>query len=137
MNQNIELKLIEECRSNRDNKTTSLVEKGQISDASRYLSEERLQQEIDKVYGALPSLLVHASELPDPNSFVSVESAIGPFIATRDANGIAHVFRKSCRHRGAKIVDGSGCNKRLICPYHAWSYTTDGKLSNVPGPLLS
>ena len=81
MNQNIELKLIEECRSNRDNKTTSLVEKGQISDASRYLSEERLQQEIDKVYGALPSLLVHASELPDPNSFVSVESAIGPFIA--------------------------------------------------------
>ena len=61
------------------------------------------------------------------------DTVLGSLIVTRDAIGDAHVFHNSCRHRGAKIVDGSGCNKRLICPYHAWSYTTDGKLSNVPG----
>lgn len=133
MDQSIELQLIEACRSNRDNKTTSLGDVEHKSDVSRYLSPERLQRELDKVFRPLPSLLVHSSELPQPNSFVSVDSAIGPLIATRDAQGVAHVFRNSCRHRGAKIVNGSGCNKRLICPYHAWSYTTGGELSNVPG----
>jgi carnitine monooxygenase subunit len=42
-------------------------------------------------------------------------------------------FSNVCRHRGSRIVDGAaGCDKVLQCPYHAWSYSRDGKLVGVP-----
>ena len=133
MDQVLELKLIEESKYNRDQKTTSLGEKERRSDVTRYTSKARYQQEIDKVFSHLPAVLVHASEVAEPNCFMAVDTPLGSLIVTRDGQGVCHVFRNSCRHRGAKLVHGSGCNKRLICPYHAWSYSTDGKLSNVPG----
>ena len=133
MDQELELSLIAQSKHNRDHKTTSLGVSQHQSEADRYLSEDRFRQELDKVFNGLPGLLLHSSEIAEPNSYVAIESTIGPLIVTRDAQGQAHVFRNSCRHRGARLVNGSGCNKRLICPYHAWSYTTDGQLSNVPG----
>ncbi len=31
------------------------------------------------------------------------------------------------------MVEGaSGCSRKLVCPYHAWVYELDGRLSGVP-----
>ncbi|MDP8917037.1 MAG: aromatic ring-hydroxylating dioxygenase subunit alpha, partial [Pseudomonadota bacterium] len=39
-----------------------------------------------------------------------------------------------CRHRAARLASGPGgnCGRRLVCPYHAWSYDLDGHLRAVP-----
>src|SRR3546814_6526227 len=42
-------------------------------------------------------------------------------------------FHNICAHRALKLVWGEiGCDKRFVCPYHAWSYDTDGKLRGIP-----
>ena len=47
--------------------------------------------------------------------------------------GAVHVFLNSCRHRGMKVCRYEQGNTSLfVCPYHSWSYTTDGKLQGVP-----
>ena len=43
------------------------------------------------------------------------------------------MFLNSCRHRGMKVCRYEQGNTSLfVCPYHSWSYTTDGKLQGVP-----
>jgi phenylpropionate dioxygenase-like ring-hydroxylating dioxygenase large terminal subunit len=54
-------------------------------------------------------------------------------ILCRDHAGVVHVFLNSCRHRGMKVCRYEQGNTSLfVCPYHSWSYTTDGKLQGVP-----
>eukprot|EP00475_Leptophrys_vorax_P003055 TRINITY_DN1176_c0_g1_i2.p1 TRINITY_DN1176_c0_g1~~TRINITY_DN1176_c0_g1_i2.p1 ORF type:complete len:351 (+),score=89.91 TRINITY_DN1176_c0_g1_i2:466-1518(+) len=37
-----------------------------------------------------------------------------------------------CRHRGSKVcLSHQGSAKRLVCPYHQWSYKLDGSLSHA------
>lgn len=134
MNHDVELKLIDECISNRDGKTTTLGDSVTVSDAERYRSRSHFEKELERVFRVLPSALVHSSEIPEANSYRKVETALGSLIVARGVDGKARVFRNACRHRGAQIVaSDKGCSKRLTCPYHAWSYTTDGKLASIPG----
>lgn len=134
MNHDTELKLIDECIENRNGKTTTLGESETYSAASRYTSKDHYDLEIERVFKKLPSALAHSSEIPEPNRYRQVQTALGNLIVTRDPDGGARVFHNACRHRGARIVTSDrGCSKRLTCPYHAWSYTTDGKLASIPG----
>lgn len=56
-----------------------------------------------------------------------------PLIILRDKNNKVRVFHNVCSHRGYKILQKS-CNiKNVIrCPYHSWSYDTEGKLVATP-----
>lgn len=133
MNNDIEIALIESAKQNIANKTTSLVGEETRVNIDRYKDQQRFEQECHGIFAKLPTIVLHSSSLPEANSYQSVETPVGSLIVSRDANGKAHVLRNSCRHRGARLVNGKGCSKRLVCPYHAWSYSTNGELSNVPG----
>src|SRR5260370_7627713 len=51
----------------------------------------------------------------------------------RDRAGRIHVFLNSCRHRGMKVCRyDEGSTTVFTCPYHGWSYGTDGRLVGVP-----
>ena len=51
----------------------------------------------------------------------------------RDNDGELHAFRNVCRHRGSRLLSGSGeCGKAIRCRYHGWTYRFDGQLIGVP-----
>ena len=79
---------------------------------------------------------VHVGDLvdvPGPGSYMTATIGKTPIIVVRDKTGELRGFLNACRHRGAQLLDGKGtCDKQIKCPYHAWSYGTDGKLLGVP-----
>ena len=135
MNKSLETQLVKACIDCKKHKTTTLGTNEHKVEISKYRCNVRFKQEMESIFKKLPFILLHSSELNDSNTSRSVETSLGSLVATRDASGKIHVFHNSCRHRGAKIVDGSGCSKLLVCPYHAWSYSLDGKLRSVPGQM--
>ena len=43
-----------------------------------------------------------------------------------------HAFLNVCRHRGNRLVDAaSGCRRRFVCPYHAWTWDNRGSLLRI------
>jgi choline monooxygenase len=58
-----------------------------------------------------------------------------PVLFVRDANGALHAFINVCRHRGAALVPegASGSQReRFVCPYHSWTYSSDGRCVGRP-----
>ena len=51
-----------------------------------------------------------------------------PVIILRDSTGELRAFANSCRHRGAKLLSGTGNCKVIRCPFHRWTYALDGRL---------
>ena len=70
--------------------------------------------------------------VPNAGDYRSFETVGGPIFLMRGADGVLRAFANYCRHRGSLLVEGEGCTKRLICPYHAWSYMLDGSLWGCP-----
>ena len=75
----------------------------------------------------------HISELPREGAYKLFEQLGLSIIVSRGLDGDIRAFHNICRHRGsALLLEKSGTARRFVCPYHAWGYTTDGKLHTVP-----
>src|SRR3954451_127751 len=82
---------------------------------------------------AAPQVVCHESEIANPGEWRRLEYLRENVIVIRGDDGDVRAFSNVCRHRGSRLVDGTGgCARVLTCPYHAWSYGRDGSLLGVP-----
>ena len=55
-------------------------------------------------------------------------------VVYRDSNGCSHVFDAYCPHLGANIaIGGTVDDNDIRCPFHGWTFNSNGQCSGVPG----
>jgi choline monooxygenase len=100
--------------------------------AEAYVSQRFFELEQDRVFARSWTLSGFAHELPSAGDVLPITVAGRPIVLVRGKDGLLRAFHNVCRHRGLKLVDApcSG-RRRLVCPYHNWSYALDGSLINA------
>ncbi len=100
---------------------------------SSYYDPDLAAKEWHTLFRNHPQIIGLSGDLPEPNSFITVDDFGVPVLATRDAQGQFRAFVNACRHRGAQVtVESRGKRSHFSCPYHAWRYANDGSLKTVP-----
>ena len=128
-----QVRLVKELLARLDSGTN--VDAGGLrkNPVSAYTDEALATREWDEFFASRPQLVGLSGDLPEPGSFITTNDLGPPVIATRDADGAFHAFVNSCRHRGAVLVEEPrGTSRRLVCPFHAWTYDSEGTLVGLP-----
>ncbi len=107
---------------------------GAWSPVERYLDAARHEQE-QEALRRFPYAVDAASRLQSPGDWLSRSVHGVPVLLTRSEDGRLRAFINVCRHRGAILVPDGACGqgrKRFVCPYHSWTYGTDGRCIGRP-----
>lgn len=77
----------------------------------------------------------HVCELPEPGSFMrrDLEFAKASLLIVRGKDGMIRAFHNVCTHRGTQLVEqAQGKAATFSCPYHRWTFGSDGALISAP-----
>ena len=98
-----------------------------------YNHPEMTRLEHERILKPSWQIACHLSQITRPGDFVTFELGADSVIVLRDAAGVVRALRNVCRHRGTRLLEGSGhCPGRITCPYHGWTYRYDGSLLATP-----
>lgn len=98
-----------------------------------YNNPDYFAVEMDRVIRPSWQIVCHVSDMPKAGDWRTIDLLGESIVVVRGDDDVVRGFVNVCRHRGMRIVDGeAGCAKKLVCPYHAWVYELDGRLSGVP-----
>lgn len=97
-----------------------------------YVDADITQLEIDHIFRGGWIGVGRSDQVKDVGDFKALDIAGQSIILLRDKEGELHAFANSCRHRVARLLDGSGNCRSIRCPFHSWAYRLDGSLVAAP-----
>ncbi|MEZ4334266.1 MAG: aromatic ring-hydroxylating dioxygenase subunit alpha [Myxococcota bacterium] len=119
------------------------IRSGQLSDydpapttiaASVYTDPARLERERDRIFRDVPLLVGFSGELPRPGDRLLFDAAGPPILVVRGEDGRVRAFLNLCPHRGSRLVHDCTPSRRLVCPFHAWTFDLAGRLQGMALP---
>ena len=100
-----------------------------------YTSAAAFELDLEHVWHREWVFAGHECELAEPGDFLTLQVGAFPLIVLRGADGVLRALHNVCRHRGSVICDAGShadagrIGRRLVCPYHQWSYQHDGEFA--------
>jgi phenylpropionate dioxygenase-like ring-hydroxylating dioxygenase large terminal subunit len=102
---------------------------------SVYTSADFVALEERHIFSAEWLCAGRAESIPNSGDYLTMTIAGEPIIVLRDQDGSVRAMSNVCRHRMSTLLEGRGNVKRIICPYHAWTYNLNGTLRGAPAMM--
>lgn len=101
--------------------------------ASMFIDPAYHELERARIFRKLPVAVALTAAIPEAGSMMAQNAYGVPLLITRDRTGKSHAFLNACLHKGATLVYECEAKKgsKITCPYHAWTWTVDGRLAGV------
>jgi phenylpropionate dioxygenase-like ring-hydroxylating dioxygenase large terminal subunit len=107
------------------------LQRGEVS-REVFVNENLYREELERIFARAWLYVGHESQIRRPGDYFVSCMGEESVILTRDPAGQPRAFLNTCRHRGMKVCRyDEGHTVHFICPYHGWSYATDGRLAGV------
>src|SRR5690242_10401271 len=101
--------------------------------AEWYIDARIAELERQSVFGRTWQVVGRAEQVANAGQFIATEIAGEPIVVIRGKDGVLRGFFNVCRHHAAAVVtEPCGQANVLRCPYHGWTYATDGTLQAAP-----
>jgi phenylpropionate dioxygenase-like ring-hydroxylating dioxygenase large terminal subunit len=97
-----------------------------------YLSSEFFNLEIENIFKKSWLCVGRVEYVPNRGDYYTIDLLGDKLIIVRGEDDDIRALSSICRHRNMPIVQDSGNTRRFTCPYHAWTYATDGRLLAAP-----
>jgi benzoate/toluate 1,2-dioxygenase subunit alpha len=99
-----------------------------------YLDDGIFELEMERLWSRTWIYVGHVSQVSAKGDYYATDVAMQPVMMVRHTDDSVRVMMNRCAHKGAKLVSDSCGNtgKFFRCPYHAWTYKTDGSLLAIP-----
>src|SRR6201997_2555606 len=89
---------------------------------------------MDKYRGNVGAIKALVRETEVHRDYFATPVGLQPVLMVRHSDDTVRVLHNRCPHKGTRIT-AEGCGntgKFFRCPYHAWSFRTDGTLRQIP-----
>ncbi len=73
----------------------------------------------------------HLSHVQNAGDYLTLQIADENVFVMRGEDGELRGFYNVCRHRAHRLLEGAGNCRTIVCPYHAWSYHSDGRFKHA------
>jgi Rieske 2Fe-2S family protein len=99
-----------------------------------YWAPEVFELDRERIFFRSWFYLGRAEDVASPGAYLAADVAGESILLVRGEDGRLRGFYNVCRHRGSRLCEpGPGSVRKAIkCPYHAWSYSLDGRLIGTP-----
>ena len=101
-----------------------------------YINQELFELEMEQLFVNTWVYVGHASQVPNKGDFYTTTVGTESVIMVRHTDDSIRVLYNRCPHKGVQVA-GETCGntgKFFRCPYHAWTYSVDGRLLALPRP---
>jgi phenylpropionate dioxygenase-like ring-hydroxylating dioxygenase large terminal subunit len=100
-----------------------------------YTDPAIFELEMRRVFGGTWTYIGHESEVPQPGDWIRKQLGRRPLLLVRGRDQQVRALFNRCTHRGSMLErESRGTTRRFTCPYHGWSFDTEGALCAVPVP---
>ncbi|MEY4711346.1 MAG: hypothetical protein RIS88_796 [Pseudomonadota bacterium] len=112
---------------------TALVEPDRVH-RDLYIHPEIFALEQEHFFANTWNYVGHDSQIPKVGDYLTVTIAGRPLIVVRHTDDSVRVMMNRCAHKGSRLVSEpcGHTGKFFRCPYHAWTFKTDGSLLAIP-----
>lgn len=99
-----------------------------------YVDEEVFELEMVRLFARAWVYVGHASQVPEAGDYITTTIGRASVVMVRHTDGSIRVLHNRCPHKGTQVAaDPCGSTGRFFrCPYHAWTFRTDGSLLSTP-----